>query len=117
MTEKKTNGKNDEKRLSGAALGLDLVAENKKIFVKKLYKKIKFMDKTLDDLQKRIKKEGSVIETQNGNGFTVLTENPAQKAYTGLIGKYNAAVKTLLDFIPSDAAADDELMSFIGRGL
>lgn len=113
MTEKKTEEKLGNTGLSQIKKALDTIPENKKIFAEKLYKRVKFMDKTLDDLQKTIKKEGPVIETKNGNGFTVLTENPAQKSYTSMMGKYNASVKNLLDLIPNDARVDDELMSFI----
>jgi hypothetical protein len=31
------------------------------------------------------------------------------------LGKYNASVKTLLDLIPENAGADDELMEFAKR--
>lgn len=115
MADKKSEEKLDKTALAKIKKALDTIPENKKIFAEKLYKRIKFMDKTLDDLQKKIKKEGPVIETKNGNGFTVLTENPAQKSYTGMMGKYNASVKTLLDLIPENAGADDELMEFAKR--
>ena len=113
MAEKKTEEKLGKTGLSQIEKALETIPENKKIFAEKLYKRIKFMDKTLDDLQKKIKKEGPIIEAKNGNGFTVLTENPAQKSYTSMMGKYNTSVKNLLDLIPNDVGVDDELMSFI----
>lgn len=113
MAEKKSDEKLGNAGLTQIKKALDTIPENKKIFAEKLYKRVKFMDKTLDDLQKKIKKEGPVIEAKNGNGFTVLTENPAQKAYTSMMGKYNASVKNLLDLIPNNADPDDELMGYI----
>ena len=113
MAEEKSEEKLGSTGLSKIKNALEAIPENKKIFAEKLYKRIKFMDKTLDDLQKKIKKEGPIIEAKNGNGFTVVSENPAQKSYTSMMGKYNASVKCLLDLIPDNVGEDDELMSFI----
>lgn len=113
MTEEKSEEKLGSTGLSKIKNALEAIPENKKIFAEKLYKRIKFMDKTLDDLQKKIKKEGPIIEAKNGNGFTVVSENPAQKSYTSMMGKYNASVKSLLDLIPDNVGEDDELMSYI----
>lgn len=98
-----------------AKAAVDLVAENKKSFAKNLYKRIKFLDKQMDELEKKIKKEGAVVKGVNGNGFEVVQQNPAQKVYNEIAGKYNGLVKTLLELIPGDAAEADELLSFILR--
>lgn len=94
---------------------LEELPENKEYLAKKLFKRVEFMDKTLNELQKKIKKEGAVISTTNGNGFEVLTENPAQKSYNVMIGKYNAAIKTLLDLLPETAASGDRLLDFLQK--
>lgn len=79
--------------------------------------RLNFMEITLDKLQDCINKKGAVINAKNGNGFTTLSENPAQKSYNTMIGRYNALVKTLIDMLPEQAGEkDDELMSFVKGG-
>lgn len=106
----------ESKKKTGLAAfkeSLETLPENKKYLANKLFKNIQFMDKTLKELQEKIKNEGAVITTTNGNGFEVLTENPAQKSYNIMIGKYNAAVKTMLDLLPAGVGEDDPLMGFL----
>ena len=93
---------------------VELVSEAHRELAKKLYKRICFMDKTLNDLEKQVREEGAIITTVNGNGFDVMTEHPAQKSYNTMIGRYNAMVKSLVDMIPSGKTDEDELMDFIG---
>lgn len=93
---------------------VELVSEAHRELAKKLYKRICFMDKTLNDLEEQVKEEGAIITTVNGNGFDVMTEHPAQKSYNTMVGRYNAMVKSLVDMIPSGKTDKDELMDFIG---
>lgn len=93
---------------------VELVDSSHKELAKKLYKRICFMDKTLNALEKQVREEGAVITTVNGNGFDVTTEHPAQKSYNTMIGRYNAMVKSLVDMIPSGESDSDELMDFLG---
>ena len=93
---------------------VELVSNSHKALAKKLYKRICFMDKTLNELEKQVKEEGAIIMAVNGNGFDVMTEHPAQKSYNTMIGRYNAMVKSLVDMIPSGKADKDELLDFIG---
>lgn len=95
---------------------LELVDQNKQSLAKKLCERIKFMEKTLKELESSIKKDGPVIVTKNGNGFDVTMENPAQKSYNVMIGKYNAMLKTLIDLIPKGEDSEDELLKFLGGG-
>lgn len=81
-------------------------------FAKKLYEKAAFMDATLEDLQETINKQGAVVTGQNGNGFEVTVENPAQKSYNTMIKNYNATMKLLLDMVP-ESYEDDELIAFL----
>lgn len=75
-------------------------------YTNRLIKNLVFMDSTLDELMKRIKDEGSVIITTNGNGFETYTEHPAQKQYTSLIPRYNQTLKILIDLVPKETDAD-----------
>lgn len=74
--------------------------ENHKIFAKKLYTELIFISENLDTLKQDINKNGAIIRTVNGNGFDVIMENPAQKAYNNMIKNYNATVKALSDLAP-----------------
>ena len=113
---KKETSANEDRETSTikAKEAVELVSEAHRELAKKLYKRICFMDKTLNDLEKQVREEGAIITTVNGNGFDVMTEHPAQKSYNTMIGRYNAMVKSLVDMIPSGKTDEDELMGFIG---
>ncbi len=89
------------------------IAEDKKPFAERLYKQAAFMSVTLQELQEKIKDEGSIIKGKNGNGFIVCSENPAQKSYNIMIKNYNATIKALVEMLPKDNKESDELMDFI----
>lgn len=92
------------------------VPEDKKPFAEKLYNQAAFMVITLDDLQKKINREGPVITAVNGNGFETTTEHPAQKSYNTMIKNYNSTIKALIDLLPNSNTEDDELTQFLNRG-
>ncbi len=89
------------------------IDENKQPIAKKLFARANFMEKNLILLEKTIKNEGAVIELKNGNGFTTLSEHPAQKTYNTMVGKYNAVLKTILDLIPVGDDDEDDLKRFL----
>ena len=66
---------------------------------------------TLTELKNIVDEQGAVITTTNGNGFEVMTENPAQKSYNTMIKNYTAAIKQLTGFLP-EAAEVPELDEF-----
>ena len=81
----------------------------------KLLNQLEFMEDLLKELKDAIKRDGAVIEGKNGNGFIVKSEHPASKAYSTLIGKFNAMSKTVCDMVLDDRKAEsDELMDFLG---
>ena len=77
----------------------------------KLCEQAAFMQVTLAE---RIRTEGAVITAKNGNGFDILQENPAKKAYDTMVGRFNSVIASL-DKIASKESkgASDELMDFI----
>ena len=83
--------------------------ENKRTFAEQLYKEADFMNKTLKKLKKSISKEGAIISKTNGNGFEVITENPAQKAYNSMIKNYNYTLKLLEELAPEAAKGKGKL--------
>lgn len=90
------------------------IPEDKKMFAERLYKQAAFMLATLQELQETVNEKGAVIEGVNGNGFKVVSENPAQKSYNIMIKNYNATVKLLIEMLPEGEKGTDELMDFIG---
>lgn len=91
------------------------IPEDKKVFAERLYKQAAFMVATLQELQDTVNREGAVVTGTNGNGFEVVSENPAQKSYNIMIKNYNATVKLLIDMLPEGTdKEEDELMKFIG---
>lgn len=95
---------------------IDLIDPSKQELAKKMCERVMFMEKTLKELEDNISKHGAVIESTNGNGFEITMENPAQKSYNVMIGKYNAMVKTLLDLLPDGNTESDELLDFLRGG-
>ena len=92
------------------------LSDERRQLAEDVLKRLVFTSNTLDELQKRIETEGAVIRTTNGNGFEVVSEHPAHKAYVALIGKYNPLCKTLAELITETTAEkDDSLMNFLRR--
>lgn len=54
-----------------------------------------FMLVDLEELEKDIQKNGIIIKTKNGNGFEVVSENPAHKTYNITIKSYNQVIRLL----------------------
>ena len=84
-----------------------------KTFAEKLIKKAAFMDVTLEELQRKVADEGTIVTAVNGNGFEVTMEHPALKTYNTMIKNYIQTMKQLADFLPEDTEELDELTSFI----
>lgn len=89
--------------------------DDRRAFAEKLVAQLKWMEKTLDDLQKIVREEGPVVIGTNGNGFTVRNEHPAQKSYNTMIKNYNSTIRQLVDLLPSESEKEpDELEKFLG---
>ena len=102
------------KNLSELRKAVEICEPARRELGEKLLDQLEFMEKLLNDYQKKIKKEGAVIEATNGNGFTVKSEHPASKAYTALIGKFNAMSKSVEDLVLSGCKQEsDELIDFL----
>ena len=71
------------------------IPEEQRVFGEKLAAEIEWMAGTLTELKNIVDEQGAVITTTNGNGFEVMTENPAQKSYNTMIKNYTAAIKQL----------------------
>lgn len=76
--------------------------KNKQKLTEKLIANAAFMAVTLEDLQVEVTQKGAVIRSKNGNGFQVTQENPAQKSYNVMIGKYAAVIAKLDEMLPEE---------------
>lgn len=65
-----------------------------------------FMRVSLDDTIKEIADADVVVEYDNGGGQTGIRENPLFNAYEKLFAKYLAAMNTILESLPAEAAAE-----------
>lgn len=78
------------------------IHESKRNIAKGLIENIAFMSVMLEDMQEEIKKKGATIEAVNGNGFTVISENPTMKSYNTTVNRFTTATKQLFDLLPKD---------------
>ena len=92
------------------------IPEEQRVFGEKLAAEIEWMAGTLTELKNLVDEQGAVITTTNGNGFEVMTENPAQKSYNTMIKNYTAAIKQLTGFLPESAEVPeiDEFQKLTG---
>ena len=82
------------------------IPEDKRDLVDGLIENAAFMVVTLRDLQAEIEVNGAMIQTTSGNGFEMLKDNPAQKAYTSMVAKYTAVIAQLDKFLPTSKAQE-----------
>ena len=66
-----------------------------------LIDKAKFMEKTLQELQKQINAGGVITEMCQGK-YNIDRANPALQAYNVTIKNYTAVIKQLNDMLPSN---------------
>lgn len=97
------------------------ISKDKKALCEKLIQNAGFMAVTLEDLQEKIKKDGAVITSTNGNGFDILQEHPAQKSYNTTINRYSSVIRQLQDLLPDTkheaiSNAGEALAAFVAKG-
>lgn len=75
------------------------IEDEKQDIAKQIIKELLFIDKTLKELKKIIKKDGVIENFKNGSQeFT--RESPALKSYNTTIQRYSMLYKQLIDLIP-----------------
>ena len=72
-----------------------------------------FMFVTLNELQEEVKQHGAMLKATSGNGFEIVKDNPAYKAYNTMISRYTVIIKQLSDLLPEDEHAGDALMQWL----
>lgn len=97
------------------------IPEGQRKLVDGLIQNAAFMAATLAELQERINDSGAIIRQVNGNGFETTQENPAQKSYNTMIGKYTAVIDKLSALLPDTKAdgvskAGESLAAFVAAG-
>ena len=96
MTDKKSEIQAEEARLM--EFFREMPGEEIEI-CKGLIENAAFMYVNLQELQKEVLEYGARIETQGGNGFSITKDNPAVKAYTTMISRYNTVIVQLIKFL------------------
>jgi hypothetical protein len=93
------------------------IPQDEKKLVSGLVERLAFLQITIEDLESDIKANGTFELTKTRP--RKLRERPAVKTYNAMIKNYTAAMKQLLDRLPSrnDEAGDDELLSFLRGSL
>lgn len=89
--------KTEEERLLSIFSSLD---ENERQVAEGLVRQASFMLVVLDDLQKAIKKNGSVGEYKNGKDQYGTKQSAELQAYNQTLRSYNAVVAKLLKIVP-----------------
>ena len=91
------------------------LSKDKKAICEGLIQNAAFMFVTLKELQEDIKENGALINTQSGNGFDIIKDNPSYKAYTTMISRYTVIIKQLTELLPEDPGAGDELIKWLNE--
>ena len=72
-----------------------------------LMEELKFTLQTLRKLKINVRKNGVVVDMQQGN-YSIKRANPALQTYNNLIKNYQSLVKSIMDMLPpSDSDNDD----------
>ena len=110
--------KKEKRRLTALFRG---VPEGKKKLTAGLIEEAAFMSVTLAQLREAINTDGPIVYGQNGNGFEIKQEHPAQKSYNVMISRYTSVIKALADLLPgskedSVRKAGEALAAFVAAG-
>ena len=82
---------------------LQNIPEDKKAIAQRLADELIFMQATLEDLKKQIKKYGTIEHFEQGKQ-SFLRESPALKSYNATIQRYSQLYKQLTDMLPKEQA-------------
>lgn len=89
------------------------IEPNKLKTVEKLIQNAAFMSQSLDDLQEIIKEKGYTEEYQNGANQYGTKKTCEIEIYNTMVKNYSSIIKQLIDLLPKEEAAADELLDFI----
>ena len=89
----------------------DTTSEKNKKIALTLLEKAEFMNKTLKDLEEKIKDNGVVTKMCQGK-YEIERENPALRSYNTTVKNYMTIMKQLNDMIPQENDFDDGFDDF-----
>ena len=101
--------KRELRRLNKIFSGID---KNKRDFVKRQIEQLAWYSVSIEDLQKNIDEDGTVISYDNGGGQSGFRQNPDLKTLNDYQKASIAIVKTLLPLVPEKYEAKCDLDSF-----
>lgn len=95
---------------------IDGIPDDREPIAENLLKELAFMENTLSELKKEVKKSGAVEHFENGKQ-KFLRESPALKSYNTTIQRYSLIYKQITDLLPPAAKpeAKDELAEFLKK--
>lgn len=89
----------------------NLFEQDGNILALSLLDKAKFMEKTLQELQDKVK-EGGVVTSMCQGSYNIDRANPALQAYNVTIKNYTSIIKQLNDMLPKTDGRNDDFDSF-----
>lgn len=104
----------DIKELRGV---FEKLNNNKSKMALNLLDKAEFMNKTLNDLEKKVNENGVVTIMSQGS-YSIERENPALRSYNTTIKNYTSIVKQIVDLLPEseNKQVGEDLLKFIASG-
>ena len=108
MSEKRTKTEELEKLQAI----FENIPESKKKVAEKLMENAAFMAEQMELLQEDIEEKGYVSEYQNGANQWGTKKSPEVEVYLSMTKNYVMIVKQLLDIVPDEDKAEDELLAF-----
>ena len=93
------------------------INDNKSKMALSLLDKAEFLNKTLDDLKKKIEEDGVVTIMLQGS-YSIERENPALKSYNTTVKNYSSVIKQIVDLLPesTNKQVGEDLLKFIASG-
>ena len=89
----------------------DIFSQDGNILALSLLDKAKFMETTLQELQKKVA-EGGVVTKMCQGKYDIDRANPALQAYNVTIKNYTSVIKQLNDMLPKTDNRSDDFDSF-----
>lgn len=91
--------------------------DNRSKLALSLLDKAEFMNKTLIELEEKVKEDGVVTLMSQGS-YVIERENPALRSYNTTIKNYTSVIKQIVDLLPesTNKQVGEDLLKFIASG-
>lgn len=92
----------------------NITDKRRSILIEKIIDKTAFLLAQSDELELRIKNEGSIEIFENG-AQKMLREHPASKSYNQVVKNINTSITTLMKLLPNDEEGETALSQFLKK--